>query len=133
MRAHGTFEVASFEPTRYESPVTTGVAVGFAYTDKVFHGGIAGRSRTQFTSAFDAATQTGTYVAMESFEGSIDGRAGSFNFAHMASTDGSSRFHFQLVVVPSSGTGELTGISGTGDVVIDDDGTHRITLDYQIP
>jgi hypothetical protein len=130
MRAECTFEVLNFEPMEYDSPIATGVAIGFASMDKVFHGEIAGRSRTQFTSAFDAETQTGTYVAMESFEGSVNGRSGCFNFAHMASTDGASRSHFQLVIVPASGTGDLAGISGTGDLVVDDDGTHRIVLDY---
>jgi hypothetical protein len=132
MRAECTFEVLSFEPTEYESPIATGVAIGFAYMDKVFHGELSGRSRTQFTSAFDATTQTGTYLAMESFEGAVNGRSGSFNFAHMASTDGTERSDFQLVIVPSSGTGELIGISGRGDLLIDQDGTHRIALDYEL-
>ncbi len=35
-----------------------------------------------------------------------------------------------FLVVPHSGTGQLTGIRGTGSLVIDDDGTHRINLDY---
>jgi hypothetical protein len=32
----------------------------------------------------------------------------------------------------ASGTGGLASISGTGDLVIDADGTHRIWLDYEL-
>ena len=31
-----------------------------------------------------------------------------------------------------SGTGALAGISGTGDLAIDADGTHRIWRDYEL-
>jgi|SRR3954454_15570675 hypothetical protein len=48
-------------------------------------GEISGRSTTIFTSAFDEAAG-GTYVALESFEGSLRGAAGTFNFVHSAST-----------------------------------------------
>ncbi len=37
-----------------------------------------------------------------------------------------------FAIVPSSGTGQLAGISGTGGLVIDADGTHRIWLDYEL-
>ena len=37
-----------------------------------------------------------------------------------------------LVIVPSSGTGELTGIAGNGRLTVDADGTHRLMLEYQI-
>ncbi|HEX4089442.1 MAG TPA: DUF3224 domain-containing protein [Trebonia sp.] len=32
----------------------------------------------------------------------------------------------------TSGTGQLAGIAGTGGLVIDADGTHRIWLEYEI-
>ena len=54
--------------------------------EKQFEGAVAGRSATLFTAAFDQATGVGTYVAMESFEGTVDGREGAFNFVHSAST-----------------------------------------------
>ena len=133
MRATSTFTVSSFEPTDYATPIETGLAVGFAYMDKAFEGDLAGRSRTQFTSAFDPVRGVGTYVAMESFRGSLDGRKGAFNIAHMASTTGTDRFHEQVVIVPGSGTDELEGLSGTGEMVIDADGTHHLNLVYELP
>ena len=100
--------------------------------DKHYEGAVTGRSATLFTAAFDPATGVGTYVAMESFEGSVDGLAGAFNFVHSASTGGSDRSAEYFAIVPSSGTGQLAGISGTGGLVIDPDGTHRIWLDYDV-
>ena len=74
----------------------------------------------------------GTYVAMESFEGTVDGREGAFNFVHSASTTGADRVAEYFAIVPSSGTGQLVGISGTGGLSVAPDGTHGIWLDYEV-
>ncbi len=134
MRVDGTFSVKAFIPASLtpEPAIATALPVGVATMEKHYEGDIAGRSATVFTAAFDPATGVGTYVAMESFEGSVDGRTGTFNFVHSASTTGADRSAGYFAVVPSSGTGELAGISGTGDLVIDPDGTHRIWLDCEI-
>lgn len=134
MRASGTFTVKSFVPTDVvPSPaVTTALPVGVATMEKQFEGEVAGRSATLFTAAFDQATNVGTYVAMESFEGSLNGRDGAFNFAHAASTSGGDRTGEYFVIVPSSGTGELAGISGGGGMAVDEDGTHRVWFDYDL-
>ena len=99
---------------------------------KTYEGGVSGRSATIFTSAFDQARGVGTYVAMESFDGSLDGHAGTFNFTHAASTSGTDRAHEQFLIVPSSGTGELATISGAGGMAVDADGTHRVWFDYEL-
>jgi hypothetical protein len=134
MRATGTFTVLSFVPTDLapEPAVATNVPVGVSRMEKRFTGDIAGRSATLFTAAFDHATGTGTYVAMESFEGELDERRGAFNFAHSASTTGSDRTAEFFVIVPGSGAGELAGIAGTGGLTVEEDGTHRIWLEYTL-
>ena len=134
MHTTGTFTVASFEPVDYTSPITTGIPVGHAHMVKEFSGDVAGRSSTQFSFAFDQTSGVGTYVAMEAFEGTLDGRAGTFAFAHSATTDGrsSERLADMLVIVPGSGSGDLSGITGTGRILVDSDGTHTIELDYEL-
>ncbi|MEV7074233.1 DUF3224 domain-containing protein [Streptomyces sp. NPDC091972] len=134
MRADGTFSVTAFVPTGTvpEPAVATGLPVGVATMEKRFEGEIAGRSATLFTAAYDQESGVGTYVAMESFEGSVHDRSGAFNFAHSATTSGSDRTAEFFTIVPSSGTGELAGISGTGGLTVDADGTHRIRLDYEL-
>ncbi|MFD7732349.1 DUF3224 domain-containing protein [Kitasatospora phosalacinea] len=134
MRASGTFTVAEFTPAPVpESDIRTATGVGFATMRKEFRGEVAGRSSTLFTAAFDQATGVGTYVAMESFTGALGGAEGSFNFAHAATTLGVGRNDEYFTVVPGSGTGALAGITGTGSIVVDEDGTHRVHLDYELP
>jgi hypothetical protein len=134
MHADSTFEVVEFVPSDYVSPVTTGIPVGHAHLVKQFAGDLEGRATTQFSFAFDAASGVGTYVAMEAFEGTLGGRAGAFAFAHSATTDGQSpeRLHELLVIAPGSGSGDLAGITGTGSMKVDEDGTHRLLLDYEL-
>ena len=135
MRASGTFTVTSFVPPELDPApvdVPTGTPVGVAIIEKQFAGEVVGSSTTVFTAAFDQASGVGTYVAMESFTGSVAGREGTFNFAHSATTSGTDRAADFFTIVPSSGTGGLAGISGNGGLVIEDDGTHRIWFDYEL-
>ncbi|NNH72585.1 DUF3224 domain-containing protein [Nocardia uniformis] len=134
MRATGTFSVKSFVPTELvpDPAVPTALPVGVATMEKVFVGELSGRAATVFTSAFDQETGVGSYIAMESFEGSVNGRPGAFNFVHAASTTGTDRTAEFFTIVPASGTDELAGITGTGGIAVDADGTHRIWLDYEL-
>jgi hypothetical protein len=133
-QARGTFTVESFTPAEVTpaEAISTAVDVGVATHAKRDEGAIEGRSSTLFTAAFDQAAGVGTYVAMESFEGTVDDVAGAFNFAHSATTGGTDRTDEFFLIVPSSGTGSLAGIRGTGGMAIDEDGTHRIWFDYDL-
>jgi hypothetical protein len=134
MRAEATFEVANFVPDTVsaEPPITTALPVGVATMLKTYGGEVSGRSTTIFTSAFDPSSGKGTYVALESFEGSLHGRAGAFNFVHSATTGGNDRAEEFFLIVPFSGTAELSGITGRGGLAIDADGTHRIWFEYDL-
>jgi hypothetical protein len=131
--AEATFTVSDFTPAPVPAPeIATALPVGVVTMTKTYTGAIEGRSQTIFTSAFDPAAGKGTYVALESFEGTVDGRAGAFNFIHAASTSGDDRSGEMFLIVPDSGTGELSTISGTGTIAVDADRTHRIALDYAL-
>jgi hypothetical protein len=134
VRATGTFKVVAFTPAELaaEPAIATGLPVGVAMMEKRYEGEVEGRSATLFTAAFDQSSGLGTYVAMESFEGSVGGVSGSFNFAHSATTTGADRSDEFFTIVPSSGTGELAGIRGAGGMAIDSDGTHRIWFEYEL-
>ena len=135
MHTEGTFTVKSFVPTDVtpEPEIATGLPVGVARLEKEFAGGVTGRAATLFTAAFDQSTGVGTYVAMESFDGALDDRSGSFNFAHSANTTGTDRTAPFFAIVPTSGTRELAGITGSGRLTVDEDGTHRFWFDYELP
>jgi hypothetical protein len=135
MRAEGTFHVASFVPAEIQpSPaaIEVGIPVGTAVMEKQYEGDVSGRSATVFTSAFDMGTGVGTYVAMETFEGRLGDRAGGFAYVHSATTTGSDRRNELFVIVPSSGTGDLAGISGGGGMAVAPDDTHLVWFDYEL-
>lgn len=135
MKATARFTVSSFKPApvEQEAPINTALPVSVATMIKVFEGEAEGRSATVFTSAYDQESTVGTYLAMESFEGSLNGARGSFNFIHAAATTSDGRPHPELFsIVASSGTGELQSIRGAGGLTVDDDGVHRVWFDYEL-
>jgi hypothetical protein len=135
VRVEGTFEVVSFQSARLEPAppdVPTALPVGVTAMEKRFAGAVEGRSSTVFVAAFDPERGAGTYVAMESFEGSIDGRRGSFNFVHSATTSGTDRTADWLSIVPGSGTAALASIRGGGAITMGAGGEHRITFDCEL-
>ncbi|MFI1164555.1 DUF3224 domain-containing protein [Streptomyces sp. NPDC020801] len=134
MRATGTFSVKSFTPAgvKPEPDISTALPVGVATLEKHFEGEVSGRAATLFTAAYDQESGVGTYVAMESFEGALHERQGTFNFVHSATTTGTDRTAEFFTVVPASGTGDLAGITGSGGLAVEADGTHRIWFDYEL-
>lgn len=136
VRAIAPFTVSSFAPAEVSpapADVRTGRPVGLAIITKQFDGQITGSSVTVFTAAFDHDAGAGTYVAMESFEGTVNGLTGTLNFAHSATTTGSDRQNEFFTIVPGSGTGELEGITGGGGLRVTAEGDHEIWFDYELP
>jgi hypothetical protein len=134
MKSSGTFTTVTFEPTELppKPAVDTGLPVGLVVMEKRYEGEVRGRSVTWFLSAFSQSSGVGTYVALESFEGSLNRASGAFSFAHSATTSGPHSSAKFFTIVPASGTGELAGIRGSGELVIDSDGTHKIWFDYEL-
>ncbi|MBB6426942.1 DUF3224 domain-containing protein [Sphingopyxis sp. JAI128] len=131
--AAAVFEVQNFQAAPVAvPPISTALPVGVFTMRKIYVGAVEGCSITLFTSAFDQVSGVGSYIAMESFEGCVDGHSGAFVFLHSASTRGADRTDEFFRIVESSGTGELAGISGTGRIEIAPDGTHRIYIDYRL-
>jgi hypothetical protein len=134
MEALATFSTKNFKPTDLAPPpeITTSLPVSIITMEKSYSGAIDGVSSTVFTAAFDQATRTGSYIAMESFKGAVNGKEGTFNFIHSASTTGTDRADEFFCIVSGSGTGDLRAISGSGGIKIDANGTHHIWLNYQL-
>ncbi len=133
-RAEGTFSVAGFDLVELDPAVliATAMETGIATMEKRYAGEVEGRSTTLFTSSRNAETGAATYVALESFEGSLNGVAGSFNYVHSASTHGQDRYGEFFSIVAASGTQALAGISGAGGMTVDPNGTHRIRFEYDL-
>lgn len=133
MRAESTFAVTEFETRAWSPEITTAVQFGDIDMVKTFTGDLEGRSITRFLGGMTADQKTGIYVALELFEGLVNGRSGSFGFTHTQTLVDGLAVAMNLAIAPGSATGELAGITGGGGIVVEPDGTHRIWLDYELP
>ena len=97
---------------------------------KTWTGGLAGASTGTMLSGGDPKTGTAGYVALERFEGVLDGRAGGFMLQQYGTMSGAiSELRYE--VVPGSGSGALAGLTGSVALKIEA-GVHRVTFRYTI-
>ena len=73
---------------------------------------------------------SGGYVAIEKVTGKLNGRSGSFVLQHNATME-DGKPHMNIIVVPSSGSDELTGIAGKMDIIIEA-GKHSYVFEYTL-
>lgn len=129
MKIAGTFTVAMTPEAPYD--VSDGISLGRARFDKVFSGPLEATSVVQMTAARTAIADSAGYVAVEKITGMVEGRAGSFVALHLGLARGGTKT-LTIAIVPDSGTGALTGITGTMDIEIVE-GMHHYTLTYTLP
>jgi hypothetical protein len=104
--------------------------LGRMWLDKQFHGDLEATSLGQMLTAMTDVKGSAGYVAIERVSGTLRGRAGSFVLQHTGTmTRGTPSL--TITVVPDSGTGELTGLSG-GMTIIITDGKHSYELEYAV-
>ena len=84
---------------------------------KEFHGDLEAIAHGEMMAAGEPLTGAGVYVAIDRVTGTLHGRSGSFLMAHrgVRNADGQ---ELSIVIVPGSGTGQLTGITGTVGIEI---------------
>jgi hypothetical protein len=132
MHATATFELQN--PT--EAPLFAddlgGAPTGRRSFDKTFTGQIDGTSKVEMLAAGDPGGGGAGYVALELITATVGDRAGSFVLMHAGTMAPGSEPTASWTVVPGTGTGELTGIGGTGLIRFEDDGTHVFELDYEL-
>lgn len=120
MRASGVFRIESWDANGRAVDVTTAAPLGGAFIVRVVEGEtLRGTSQVLFAGAFNESVGSGTYVAIDAFEGEILGRAGTLNFWHTSTL---TRGQFNdadavLKIVPDSGTGALSGARGSGRII----------------
>jgi Protein of unknown function (DUF3224) len=130
LHAKGTFE-AKVEPVG-EADKAEGSTLTRMSIDKKIHGDIEGTSKGTMLAAGTDVKGSAGYVALERVTGTLAGKTGSFVLQHNATmTRGTPMLN--IIVVPDSGTGQLTGITGNFVVIIAPDGKHSYTFDYTLP
>jgi hypothetical protein len=127
-RATGTFEVTVNRQPPYDS--ADGISLGRTSIDKRFAGDLAATSKVEMLSAGTPVQGSAGYVAIERVTGTLQGRAGSFVLQH-SGTMNRGQPSLVVTVVPDSGIGALTGISGQMTIVITE-GKHSFTFDYML-
>jgi len=95
--------------------------------DKQFDGDLEGTSKGEMLNFARSG-----YVAIEKVSATLKGRTGTFALQHNATID-HGKPHLNIIVVPDSGTGQLTGLTGTMNIVITSDGKHSYEFEYTLP
>jgi len=126
-RASGTFEV-KLSPQAMDDK--TDASLGRMSLDKQFQGDLDATSKGEMLSAGPNVKGSGGYVAIERVGGTLHGRKGSFVLQHSGTmTRGAQQL--SISVVPDSGTGQLTGLTGKMNINIVD-GKHFYDFEYAL-
>jgi uncharacterized protein DUF3224 len=126
--ASGTFQVDSWKEEPYDE--AEGAKLSRASLTKTFEGDLDGTSTAELVVAI-AQEESRAYVGIERINGRLNGLEGSFVVQHSA-TGSRGDDQATVTVVPDSGTGELTGLSGTMTICAEDDGSHTYDFAYEI-
>ncbi|MEU8872299.1 DUF3224 domain-containing protein [Streptomyces javensis] len=109
----GHFTYADWQETALEE-TEGGAKLARAVVTNAFSGGIeAPRTSCQYAITY-LPDKTGVCCGYELLTGTLDGRAGSFVVVQHANWGEDATVHCAFEVVPGSGTGELTGLTGSG-------------------
>ena len=129
LHARGTFDV-KLTP-QGEGDKRDGATTARMTADKQYHGDLEGTGQGEMLSALSDVKGSGSYVAIERVSGTLNGRKGTFVLDHRGRmTRGAQQL--EIDVVPDSGTGELTGITGRMAITITE-GKHEYDFEYIIP
>ncbi|MBB5956196.1 hypothetical protein FHS29_002782 [Saccharothrix tamanrassetensis] len=116
-----------FTITRWDEKIAdeTEPKLGRVQVDKTYTGAFEGTSTAELVTCQPTEESAG-YVAIEKFQGTLEGRTGAFVFQHAGVISGTTAENYGKII-PDSGSGELAGITGTVKL------EHElITLDYQL-
>jgi len=128
MRAEGRFDVTlNPEPLSGAAAETGFMRMSLA---KTFSGDLIGTSRGEMLALRSAVAGSAGYTALEIFTGALAGRSGSFVLQH-SSTMTRGAPQQSVTVVPDSGTGALTGLHGSMEIIIES-GAHSYIFDYEL-
>jgi len=127
-RATGTFEVKLTPQTN--DAEANGSTLGRLTIEKTFRGDLDGASKGEMLSAGTSVKGSAGYVAQERVTATLGGLRGSFVLQHTGVMNRGAP-QLTITVVPDSGAGELTGLSGTMNIIIEA-GKHSYEFDYEI-
>lgn len=113
------------------TPQQDGVNTGRMLIQKSFKGDLEGISEGQMLSIRTDTPGSAGYVAIETFTGTLFGKAGTFSLQHMGVMNRGEQ-SLTIVIVPDSGSDNLEGIQGNMHIDMAE-GKHLYTLTYSLP
>ena len=130
--ATGIFEV-TITPEAQEPAVGVGLPTSRMGLLKTFSGGLAGVARgTMLAAGTPKPGGAAAYVALDQFEGELDGHAGGFVLVHRGTMTRAGAADLEVTVAPDSGTGALEGLAGRLAITVEG-GVHHYDLAYTLP
>jgi len=129
MKISGKFDV-KLSPLEFYAQGKDGINLGRMSMDKTFHGELEASSKGEMLSAMTSTQGSAGYVAIEQVIGSLSGMQGSFVLQHFG-TMNRGKDRLVLEVVPDSGAGELSGLTGEMTIKIEE-GHHYYHFEYEL-
>ena len=129
MIAIAEFTISRWETEEPFDAPTKGPSRERVFVDKTFSGDVVGRSSAVLMTCQVSDEQAG-YLASEPLAVAIEGLSGTFVMHHGGTVEGNVVEQFGKII-SGSGTGDLSGISGTGIFRHDTSGA-IFTLDYEL-
>jgi len=127
-RATGTFEVKLLPLSLADKP--EGDLRGRMSINKEFKGDLEATSKGEILMTGTPVKGSAAYAAIETVTGKLHGKSGSFALLHQGLMNRGTP-SLTVIIVPDSGTGELAGISGKLNIIIEN-GKHSYELDYTL-
>jgi hypothetical protein len=127
-QATSTFTIDIWDSEPYDE--RDGISLARTRVSKTFSGEIEGTSTAELLMV-SAPEGSAAYVGFERIECRLAGRSGSFVLHHNA-TQSSVGQSATWSIVPDSGAGELKGLRGDAQITVAPDGTHTLTLAYDL-
>jgi hypothetical protein len=129
MRATGKFDVKITPQASDLAP--EGPNLGRMSIEKQYHGDLDAAAKGEMiTAAGIAVKESAAYSAVERVAGSLQGKKGTFALQHTGIMNRGTPT-LTITVVPDSGTGDLTGLTGRMDIIIEGK-EHSYVLDFDI-
>ncbi|HEV2287030.1 MAG TPA: DUF3224 domain-containing protein [Steroidobacteraceae bacterium] len=128
--ASGPFEV-KVTPQKPDTQIARSANLGRLTIDKRYHGDLEASAKGEMLATQSEVKGSAGYVALERVTGKLQGRSGSFVLQHNATMKRGAP-ESSITVVPDSGTGELTGLSGSMRITVAPDGAHSYEFDFRI-
>jgi hypothetical protein len=128
-KARGEFELASWNEDTYEE-LEDGGKLTRASVTQTFTGDVTGDGSVEWLMCY-GADGTARFVGLQYVRGVVGDNKGSFVLETEGEFDGKTAF-WSASVVPGSGRGELTGMTGTAKFSAPRGSKAEFALDYKL-